>query len=163
MRPVPMRELGSHRRRAHRPDARACSARCLLEDLDDATIAALTEAVGPGSGSPLPVVQIRHLGGAFARTPDGAGSHGPVTEPYNLFAFGVPAVPELVEVISMYFDRIERRRRRRGQWPHAAQLPGVGRGPRPCGGAQRPATASSEPSSASDPLQTIRSNRPVRG
>ena len=78
----------------------------LLEDLDDDTITALTAVTGPGSGSPLPIVQIRHFGGAMARTPEGAGSHGPVTEPYNLFALGVPAVPELVEVISMFFGRI---------------------------------------------------------
>lgn len=78
----------------------------LLERLDDTTIEALTAVAGPGSGSPLAVVQIRHLGGAFARTPEGAGSHGAVTEPYTLFALGVPAVPELVPAIQAAFGRV---------------------------------------------------------
>ena len=66
----------------------------LLERIDDDLIDRLEEAVGAGSASPLAVFQIRHLGGAFAVTPAGAGSHGPVTESYNLHAVGVPAVPE---------------------------------------------------------------------
>ncbi|HKJ11981.1 MAG TPA: FAD-binding oxidoreductase [Ornithinimicrobium sp.] len=79
----------------------------LMDGLDDATIAALTEVAGPGSGSPLLIVQIRHLGGAFARpVPDG-GAHGPVAEEYSLFALGVPAVPELVQVILATFARVE--------------------------------------------------------
>ena len=78
----------------------------LLTGLDDDAIDALVAVVGADSGSPLPVVQIRHLGGAFADTVDGGGAHGPVSEPYNLFALGVPAVPELVEVIGVFFGRI---------------------------------------------------------
>ena len=37
----------------------------LLADVDDATIAALVGAAGPGSGSPLVSVELRHLGGAL--------------------------------------------------------------------------------------------------
>ena len=51
-------------------------------------------------------MQIRHFGGAFADDREGRGSHGPVTEPYNLFALGVPAVPELVAPIEMFFGRL---------------------------------------------------------
>ncbi|MBV9831420.1 MAG: FAD-binding oxidoreductase [Marmoricola sp.] len=134
----------------------------LLEDLDDDTITALTAVVGPDSGSPLPVVQIRHFGGAFTRRPEGAGSHGPVSEPYSLFALGVPAVPELVEVISRYFGRI------------SAAVAGVASGRTLLNFLE----AGQDPSlwwtpetrerlvrakQSSDPLQTIRSNRPVRG
>ena len=135
---------------------------CLLEDLDDDTITALTAVTGPGSGSPLPIVQIRHFGGAMARTPEGAGSHGPVTEPYNLFALGVPAVPELVEVISMFFGRI------------GAAVAGVASGRTLLNfqesGEDPGLWWSAETrerlvraKQAADPLQTIRSNRPVRG
>ena len=39
----------------------------LLADVDDATIAAIVGAAGPGSGSPLVSVELRHLGGAVRR------------------------------------------------------------------------------------------------
>ncbi len=89
------------------------------------------------------------------------GSHGPVTESYNLFALGIPAVPELVEVIGMFFGRIS------AAVAHVASgrtllnfLDGTedpGRWWSP-----RPASAWPRAKQVSDPLQTIRSNRPVR-
>ena len=109
---------------------RAWSARPLLTDLDDDAIDALVAVVGADSGSPLAVVQIRHLGGAFAERPEGGGAHGPVTEPYNLFALGVPAVPELVEVIGVFFGRISAAVAHVRERTHAAQLPRRHRGPR---------------------------------
>ena len=51
----------------------------LLADVDDATIAALVGAAGPGSGSPLVSVELRHLGGAL-----------PIDAAFSLFAVGVP-------------------------------------------------------------------------
>ena len=45
----------------------------LLADLPSAAIDALVEAAGPGSGSPLLSVELRHLGGALA---DAAADHG---------------------------------------------------------------------------------------
>jgi hypothetical protein len=78
----------------------------LLTGLDDDTAAALVSVVGPGSASPLTVVQIRHLGAGFAAGRAGAGSHGPVAEPYAVFALGVPAVPELVPAIEAAFGRV---------------------------------------------------------
>jgi hypothetical protein len=134
----------------------------LLETLDDATIAALVEVTGPGSDSPLTIVQIRHFGGAFAHTPEGAGSHGPVTEQYNLFVLGVPAVPELVGPIHARFDSV------------TAAVEGVASGRTLLNFLE----SGDDPSlwwspetrarlvhakQASDPLHTIRSNRPVRG
>lgn len=79
----------------------------LLERLDDDTMESLVRCVGEGSGSPLPVVQLRHLGGAFARPTERGGSHGPVREPYNLFLLGIPAVPELVPAIEDCFARVD--------------------------------------------------------
>ncbi len=78
----------------------------LLRELDDATAAAIVALVGPDSGSPLTIFQIRHLGAAFAAEKAGAGSHGPVTEPYSLLSIGIPAVPELVPAIHGHFARI---------------------------------------------------------
>jgi len=133
----------------------------LLNELDDDAIAALVASVGPGSGSPLTIVQIRHFGGAFAADREGRGVHGPVTEPYNLFALGVPAVPELVAPIEMFFGRLS------ASVAHVAsgrtllnflehdEDPGKWWTP-----ATRERLAAAK--QVSDPLHTIRSNRPVR-
>jgi len=133
----------------------------LLSRLDDTAIAVLTAVVGAGSGSPLPVVQIRHLGGAFARDAANGGAHGPVTEPYNLFALGIPAVPELVEVIGVFFARISAAvahvssGRTLLNFLDGAEDPGRWWSPET---RERLVRAKQ----ASDPLHIIRSNRPVR-
>ncbi len=132
----------------------------LLTHLDDDAIDALVAVVGADSGSPLPVVQIRHLGGAFADTPEGAGAHGPVTEAYNLFALGVPAVPELVEVIGIFFGRIS------AAVAHVASgrtLLNFLDGTEDPGRWWSPETRERlrHAKQVSDPLHTIRSNRPV--
>ncbi|GGV09904.1 oxidoreductase [Actinomadura cremea] len=59
----------------------------LLTDLDD--VAVKTLLADPIA--PLMSLQIRHLGGAFARPSD--SPHGPLTEPYSLYLFGVPTDP----------------------------------------------------------------------
>src|SRR4051794_1295907 len=51
----------------------------LLADADEAAIAAIVAATGPGSGSPLVSVELRHLGGAL-----------PLDAGFSLFAIGVP-------------------------------------------------------------------------
>jgi hypothetical protein len=68
----------------------------LLADLDDAAITQLLAAAGADSGSPLVVVQIRHLGGALARGTAEQGPSGAVEEPYQVFCLGLPLSPELV-------------------------------------------------------------------
>lgn len=131
----------------------------LLSRLDEDTMDALVRAVGAGSGSPLPVVQVRHLGGAFTRTPDGGGAHGPVHEPYNLFLLGIPAVPELVPVIEACFERTGA----------AVADAASGRTLLNFGGAHARSTWWSDADrerlvrakGESDPLGTLRSNRPV--
>ena len=133
---------------------------CLLEAVDDVVIDALTSIVGAGSGCPLPIVQIRHLGGAFARNPEGAGSHGPVTEPYNLFVLGVPAVPELVPVIEMFFGRVSAAvagvvsGRTLLNFLETGEDPGLW-------WSEETRTRLAAAKQVCDPLQTIRSNRPV--
>ena len=71
----------------------------LLRDLDDEAIAGLAATVSDPRTCPLTIVQVRHLGGAFAHEHPGHGATSPVTEPFQLFALGVPAVPELAEAI----------------------------------------------------------------
>ncbi|QFG23968.1 FAD-binding oxidoreductase [Actinomadura sp. WMMB 499] len=60
----------------------------LLTDLDDGTVKTLLS----DPIAPLMSLQIRHLGGAFGRPSD--TPHGPLTEPYALYLFGVPTGPE---------------------------------------------------------------------
>jgi hypothetical protein len=71
----------------------------LLSDLDEQAIGALLALAGPGSGSPLTAVQIRHLGGALARGRSGDGVAGTLGAPLLLYAIGVPATPERAEAI----------------------------------------------------------------
>ncbi len=133
----------------------------LLTHLDDAAIAALVATVGPGSGSPLPVVQIRHLGGAFAREVPGAGAHGPVSEPYSLFALAVPMGPEVLEVIERSFNGVSAAVAHLDSGRTLLNFQESGDDP---GRWWSPATRQrlGAVKRASDPLDTIRSNRPVR-
>ncbi len=71
-------------------------------------------AVGRDSGSPLVILQIRHLGGALARGTADEGPAGALTEPYLLFDLGVPMVPELVPAIQAAFARPPT------SWPHTS-------------------------------------------
>jgi FAD/FMN-containing dehydrogenase len=65
----------------------------LLTELTDATIKSLlAEPI-----QPLLTVQLRHLGGALGRPSD--SPHGPLTEPYALYLFGVPATPATATAI----------------------------------------------------------------
>jgi FAD/FMN-containing dehydrogenase len=63
----------------------------LTGDLDAAAIDAILAAVGPGSGSRLVSVELRHTGGALSRAPEGAGALA--TLPGSFLAFGVGIVP----------------------------------------------------------------------
>jgi len=65
MGPVPMHELGRITEEPTEPMP-TMERSMFLDDLGDEVIARLTDVAGPGSGSPLTVLQIRQLGGAFA-------------------------------------------------------------------------------------------------
>ena len=79
----------------------------LLDGLDDEAIDALVAAVSDPARCPLMIVQIRGLGGAFANTGVAQGAVRPVTEPFQLFALGVPVVPELEVAIPHGFAAID--------------------------------------------------------
>lgn len=79
----------------------------LLTGLDDEAIDALVAAVGDPGVCPLTIVQIRGLGGAFAEEPHGGGAVRSVPEPFQLFALGVPAVPELAAAIPLGFAAVD--------------------------------------------------------
>lgn len=71
-----------------------CSRAELLTGLDDAALAALLDE----PISPLMTLQVRHLGGALARPSD--SPHGPLSEPYGVYMFGVPATAALAAAIT---------------------------------------------------------------
>jgi hypothetical protein len=79
----------------------------LLSRFDEGAVEALVSAVGPGSGSPLLAVQLRHLGGALARAGATDGPAGAIEQPFQLFELGVPMMPELVPAIQAAFARTD--------------------------------------------------------
>jgi FAD/FMN-containing dehydrogenase len=66
----------------------------LLTDLGDAAVKTLLA----DPITPLLSVQIRHLGGGFTRPSD--SPHGPLTEPYALYLFGIPTDRATAEAVT---------------------------------------------------------------
>ena len=66
----------------------------LLTALDDSALDALLES----PIDPLLSVQVRHLGGALARATD--NPHGPLSEPFSVYMFGLPITEEAAESIT---------------------------------------------------------------
>jgi FAD/FMN-containing dehydrogenase len=64
----------------------------LVEDLSPAALDEFIAVTGPGSGSPLLSVELRHTGGALARPEPGNGALASV--PGSFLAFGVSMVPD---------------------------------------------------------------------
>jgi hypothetical protein len=79
----------------------------LLAGLDDDALDALCAAVVDPRTCPLMTIQLRGLGGAFAEEPAGGGAVRPVAEPFQLFAVGIPAVPELAAAIPHGFAALD--------------------------------------------------------
>ncbi len=69
----------------------------LIDELPEAGLDALLEAVGPGSGSQLVSVELRHCGGALSRAPEDAGALGVLPGNFLAFAVGIVPVPEAME------------------------------------------------------------------
>jgi len=76
----------------------------LLDELTPAAIDALVAAAGPGSGSPLLMVELRQLGGAFAVPPAEHGALAKVGGAFALFAVGMAPVPEAGAAIEAHVD-----------------------------------------------------------
>ncbi|TCO50841.1 FAD-binding oxidoreductase [Actinocrispum wychmicini] len=80
-------ELGSITAEPVAPSAGSSWGELLTGLDDDAAKTLLAEPIAP-----LLSVQVRHLGGAFTRPSD--SPHGPLTEPYAIYMFGIPADPD---------------------------------------------------------------------
>jgi hypothetical protein len=64
-----------------------------------AAIDALVAAAGPDAGTVLSSVEIRHLGGALARSVPGGGAQPSIDASYLLFAVGATLTPDLVNAV----------------------------------------------------------------
>jgi FAD/FMN-containing dehydrogenase len=71
----------------------------MLRELTDETIDAFLAAAGPGSNSALLMAEIRHLGGALGRAPEGHGALAGFGGEYTTFAGGIPVNPEITAAI----------------------------------------------------------------
>jgi FAD binding domain len=76
----------------------------LLRSLDDWAIDAFLRVAG--SNSPLVAAELRHLGGALARTPPGAGARGSLEGEYLLFGVGVPGAPAPAPELEAHLGRL---------------------------------------------------------
>ena len=80
----------------------------LLDGLTDEAIDDLVSVVADRATCPLVMVQLRGLGGRFATSSPADGAVRTVLEPFQLFALGIPAVPELARAIPRGFAAVDR-------------------------------------------------------
>ncbi len=80
----------------------------LLGDLPAAGVDELVDAVGPESGSPLAMVELRQLGGALRRHAPGAGARATLPGSLVLMALGVPENEESEATVRAYLESLDR-------------------------------------------------------
>ncbi len=78
----------------------------LIGDLGREGTDALLAAAGPGSGSPLLSVELRHMGGALSRAPEGHGARPTLPGEFAMFAGGAPLDPSQVPGIRAALGRV---------------------------------------------------------
>jgi hypothetical protein len=78
----------------------------LLADAPAGAIDALVEVAGPGSGSPLLSVELRHLGGALERASDG-GPQATLAGGFAVGAVGIAATAEMSEAVGVRVRRVK--------------------------------------------------------
>jgi FAD/FMN-containing dehydrogenase len=74
----------------------------MLRDVDDQAIDILVDLAGPGSDSPLLMVELRHLGGALARPRPDGGALGMLDGAFAFFAVGMAMTPEMKQAVERY-------------------------------------------------------------
>ncbi len=80
----------------------------VLSDLPHAGVDELVAAVGPNSGSPLAMVELRQLGGALGRQAPGAGARATLPGSLVLMALGVPQDEESEATVRRYLGSLDR-------------------------------------------------------
>ncbi len=78
-----------------------------IRDLPDEAIDAFISVAGPGSGSPLLLSELRHLGGALGRPAENGGALSHLDAGFAMYSVGMPMTPELGEAIPGHLKKIE--------------------------------------------------------
>jgi FAD/FMN-containing dehydrogenase len=84
------------------------STTALLDDLPSAGVDELVSAAGPGSGSPLAMVELRHMGGALARRSPGAGARATLQGSLAMLSLGVAEDEASTATARTYLESVER-------------------------------------------------------
>jgi FAD/FMN-containing dehydrogenase len=82
------------------------SGHALVGDLPEEAIDELVAATGPGSGSPLLSIELRHGGGALGREAPGAGALAALPGSYMMFGVGAVMAPEMVPPLEATLGRL---------------------------------------------------------
>jgi len=79
----------------------------MIDQLPGEAIDAFAAAAGPGAAFPLLSVEMRHLGGEFARPRPGNGALACLDAHYMLFAVSMTPVPELVAPVTAQIEAVK--------------------------------------------------------
>jgi FAD/FMN-containing dehydrogenase len=101
------------------------STTALLGDLPSAGVDELVSAAGPGSGSPLAMVELRHMGGALARQSPGAGARATLPGSLAMLSLGVVEDEASAATAKTYLESVERAvlPYRTGDYPNFVMAP----------------------------------------
>jgi hypothetical protein len=77
-----------------------------IRDLPDEAIDAFVSIAGPGSGSPLLLSELRHLGGALGRPAEHSGALSHLDAGFVMYSVGMPMTPELGEAIPLHLRKV---------------------------------------------------------
>jgi FAD binding domain len=80
----------------------------LIDELPGDAIDALVAAAGPGSGSPLVSVELRHLGGALGRAHDSYGALAALEADFALYAVGMAPHAAAAAAVEAHLDVVKR-------------------------------------------------------
>ncbi|HEY6551482.1 MAG TPA: FAD-binding oxidoreductase [Solirubrobacterales bacterium] len=78
-----------------------------IRELPDEAIDAFAGLAGPGSGSPLLLSELRHLGGALGRPDADGGALTHLETEFVMYSVGMPMTPELGAAIPQHLAKIE--------------------------------------------------------
>ena len=73
----------------------------------DAVVAAIMDVAGPGTGSPLIIVELRQLGGALAAHRPGAGALGSLQGSFAFYALGAPMAPGVADAVEQRITQLK--------------------------------------------------------
>jgi hypothetical protein len=79
----------------------------LVDDLDAEAIAAVVGTAGPGTDSPLVMVELRQLGGALRVRREGSGALGALDGSFAFYAVGVPMGPGVSEAVHARIEALK--------------------------------------------------------